>query len=76
MKTKLNLAIIFSIAFVSLPLNIDLFASEIDQKKSKIELIEEDLEKSRNDVLSSRQYSLDKDFPYEAIDVVIFKVQY
>ena len=54
MKTKLNLAIIFSIAFVSLPLNIDLFASEIDQKKSKIELIEEDLEKSRNDVLSSK----------------------
>ena len=72
MKTKLNLGILFSIAFVLLPFNIDLFASEIDQKKSKIELIEEDLEKSRNDVLSSRKYSLDKDFSSEEeVNVVI-----
>jgi len=72
MKTKLNLAILFSIASVLLPFNIDLFASEIDQKKSKIELIEEDLEKSRNDVLSSRKYSLDKDFSSEEeVNVVI-----
>ena len=53
------------------PFNLDLFASETNQKKSKIELIEEDLEKSRSDVLSSREYSLDKDLTSEEIDVVI-----
>ena len=71
MNKKFNLAILFTIAIVSFPFNFDLFASEINQSKSKIELIEEDLEKSRNNVLSSRQYSLDKDLTSEEIDVVI-----
>ena len=71
MKTKFNLAILLSISSVLLPLNIDLFASELTQKKSKLELIEEDLENSRKDVLSSRQYSLNKDFSSEQLDVVI-----
>ena len=57
MKIKFNLAILFTIASVLFPFNLDLFASETNQKKSKIELIEEDLEKSRNNVLSSREYS-------------------
>ena len=34
-------------------------------------MIEEDLEKSRSDVLFSRQYSLDKDLTSEEINVVI-----
>ena len=71
MNTKSYLAILFSIVSVLSPLNLDLFASEINQNKSKIELIEEDLEKSRNDVLSSRKYSLEKDFPSEEVDVLI-----
>jgi len=71
MKIKFNLAILFTIAAVSFPFNLDLFASETNQKKSKIELIEEDLEKSRNNVLSSREYSLEKDLTSEEIDVVI-----
>ena len=71
MKIKFNLAILFTIASVLFPFNLDLFASETNQKKSKIELIEEDLEKSRSDVLSSRQYSLDKDLTSEEINVVI-----
>ena len=71
MKIKLNLIILLSIASVLLPLKIDLFASELTQKKSKIELIEEDLENARKDVLSSRQYSLNKDFSSEQLDVVI-----
>lgn len=71
MNKKFNLAILFTIAVVSFPFNLDLFASEINQSKSKIELIEEDLEKSRNNVLSSRQYSLDKDVTSDEIDVVI-----
>ena len=71
MNKKFNLAILFTIAIVSFPFNFDLFASEIKQSKSKIELIEEDLEKSRNNVLSSREYSLDKDLTSEEIDVVI-----
>mgnify|MGYP000023238401 FL=1 len=71
MKIKFNLAILFTIAAVSFPFNLELFASETNQKKSKIELIEEDLEKSRNNVLSSREYSLDKDLTSEEINVVI-----
>ena len=71
MKIKFNLAILFTIASVLFPFNLDLFASETNQKKSKIELIEEDLEKSRNNVLSSREYSLEKDLTAEEIDVVI-----
>ena len=71
MKIKFNLAILFTITAVSFPFNLDLFASETNQKKSKIELIEEDLEKSRNNVLSSREYSLEKDLTSEEIDVVI-----
>ena len=71
MKIKFNLAILFTIASVLFPFNLDLFASETNQKKSKIELIEEDLEKSRNNVLSSREYSLEKDLTSEEIDVVI-----
>ena len=71
MKTKFNLAILFTIASVLFPFNLDLFASETNQKKSKIELIEEDLEQSRNDILSSREYSLEKDLTSEVIDVVI-----
>ena len=50
---------------------MDTFASEINQKKSKIELIEEDLETARNDILSSRKYSLKKDFSSEVIDVIV-----
>ena len=71
MKIKFNLAILFTIAAVLFPFNLDLFASETNQKKSKIELIEEDLEKSRNNVLSSREYSLEKDLNSEEIDLVI-----
>ena len=71
MNIKLNLTILLTVVSVLFPFNSNLLGSEINQKKSKIELIEEDLEIARNDVLSSRQYSLDKDFPYEAIDVVI-----
>ncbi|KGF92067.1 hypothetical protein EU94_1604 [Prochlorococcus marinus str. MIT 9123] len=71
MKKKLNLAILFTIALVSFPLNFDLPASDLNQSKSKIRSIEEDLEKSRNNVLSSREYSFDKDLTSEEIDVVI-----
>ena len=71
MISKLNLTILLFIASIISPLNLDSFASEINQKKSKIELIEEDLETARNDVLSSRQYSLEKGFPSEEIDVLI-----
>lgn len=71
MNKKFNLAILFAVAVVSFPFNFYLFASEINENKSKIELIEEDLEKSRNNVLSSREYSLDKDLTSEEIDVVI-----
>ncbi len=71
MKIKFNLAILFTIASVLFPFNLDLFASETNQKKSKIELIEQDLEQSRNDILSSREYSLEKDLTAEDIDVVI-----
>ena len=71
MKNKFNLAVLLTISAVLFPSGFDLFASEINQSKSKIELIEEDLEKSRSDVLSSRQYSLDKDLTSEEINVVI-----
>ena len=71
MNNKFNLAVLLTISAVLFPSGFDLFASEINQSKSKIELIEEDLEKSRNNVLSSREYSLDKDLTSEEIDVVI-----
>ena len=71
MNKKFNLLILSTITLISFPFSFHLFASEINQSKSKIELIEEDLEKSRSDVLSSRQYSLNKDLTSEEIDVVI-----
>ena len=71
MNNKFNLAVLLTISAVLFSSGFDLFASEINQSKSKIELIEEDLEKSRNNVLSSREYSLDKDLTSEEIDVVI-----
>ena len=71
MNKKFNLLILSTITLISFPFSFQLFASEINQSKSKIELIEEDLEKSRSDVLSSRQYSLNKDLTSEEIDVVI-----
>ena len=71
MNNKFNLAVLLTISAVLFPSGFDLFASEINQSKSKIELIEEDLEKSRSDVLFSRQYSLDKDLASEEINVVI-----
>ena len=71
MNKKLNLVILSTITLISFPFSFHLFASEINQSKSKIELIEQDLEKSRSDVLSSRQYSLNKDLTSEEIDVVI-----
>ena len=71
MNNKFNLAVLLTISAVLFPSGFDLFASEINQSKSKIELIEEDLEKSRSEVLSSRQYSLDKDLNSEEINVVI-----
>ena len=71
MNNKFYLAVLLTISAVLFPSGFDLFASEINQSKSKIELIEEDLEKSRNNVLSSREYSLEKDLTSEEIDVVI-----
>ena len=71
MNTTLNLSILLSIIAIIFPFNLDTFASEINQKKSKIELIEEDLETARNDILSSRKYSLKKDFSSEVIDVIV-----
>ena len=71
MNKKFNLLILSTITLISFPFSFHLFASEINQSKSKIELIEEDLEKSRSDVLFSRQYSLDKDLTSEEINVVI-----
>ena len=71
MNNKFNLAVLLTISTVLFPSSFDLFASEINQSKSKIELIEEDLDKSRSDVLFSRQYSLDKDLTSEEINVVI-----
>ena len=71
MNNKFNLAVLLTISTVLFPSGFDLFASEINQSKSKIELIEEDLEKSRSDVLPSRQYFLDKDLTSEEINVVI-----
>ena len=71
MNNKFNLAVLLTISAVLFSSGFDLFASEINQSKSKIELIEEDLEKSRNNVLSSREYSLEKDLTSEEIDVVI-----
>ena len=71
MNNKFKLAVLLTISAVLFPSGFDLFASEINQSKSKIELIQEDLEKSRSDVLFSRQYSLDKDLTSEEINVVI-----
>ena len=71
MKTKLHLAILVSIISLLFPFDFDLFASGINQKKSKVELIEEDLAQSRKDVLSSREYSLNQETPSEDINVLI-----
>ena len=71
MNKKFNLLILSTITLISFPFSFHLLASEINESKSKIELIEEDLEKSRSDVLSSRKYSLNKDLTSEEIDVVI-----
>ena len=71
MNTKTPLTIILLFFSVLFPYNLELFASEKIQKKSKIELIEEDLEVARNVVLSSRGYSLNKNSSLEEINVIV-----
>ena len=71
MKTKFYIAFLFSICSLLIPFDLDLFASGINQKKSKIEVIEKDLAKARKDVLSSREYSLNQQTLSKNIDVLI-----
>ena len=71
MNTKTPLTIILLFFSVLFPYKLELFASEKIQKKSKIELIEEDLEVARNVVLSSRGYSLNKNSSLEEINVIV-----
>lgn len=71
MKNKLYFAILFFISSLLVPFGLDLSASGMNQKKSKIELIEKDLAKARNDVLSSREYSLNQENLSKDIDVLI-----
>ena len=71
MKNQLYFAFLFSIGSLLVPFNLDLFASGLNQKKSKIELIEKDLAKARNDVLSSREYSLNQETLTKNVDVLI-----
>ena len=71
MKTKFYFALLFSISSLIFPFELDLFASGINQKKSKIEAIEKDLAKARKDVLSSREYSLNQETLSKNIDVLI-----
>ena len=61
MKTQLYFAFLLFIGSLLVPFDLDLSASGINQKKSKVELIEKDLAKARNDVLSSREYSLNQE---------------
>ena len=71
MKNHLYLAFLFSIGSLLVLFDYDLFASELNHKKSKVELIEKDLAKARNDVLSSREYSLNQQNLSKDIDVLI-----
>ena len=71
MKKQLYFAFLFFIGSLLVPFDLDLFASGMNQKKSKIELIEKDLAKARNDVLSPREYSLNQEIPSKDIDVII-----
>ena len=71
MKTRLHFALLFSISSLLVPFDLDLFASGINQKKSKIELIDKDLAIARNDVLSSREYSLKEETLSNDIEVLI-----
>ena len=60
MKNQLYFAFLFFIGSLLVPFDLDLLASGMSQKKTKVELIEKDLAKARNDVLSSREYSIKK----------------
>ena len=71
MKNQLYFALLFSIGSLLVPFDLDLLATEINQKKSKVELIEKDLAKARNDVLSSREYSLNQEILTKNVDVLI-----
>ena len=71
MKNQLYFAFLFFIGSLFVPLDLDLFASEMNQKQSKVELIEKDLAKARNDVLASREYSLNQETLSKEIDVLI-----
>ena len=71
MKTKFYIALLFSIGSLLFPFDLDLFASGINQKKSKIEVIEKDLAKARKDVLSDREYSLKQETISNNINVLI-----
>ena len=71
MKSQLQFALLFAVSSLIVPFELDLFASEINQKKSKIELIEKDLAKARNKVLADREYSLNKNVLSKDIDVLI-----
>ena len=71
MKNQLYFAFLFFIGSFFVPIDLDLSASGINQKKSKVELIEKDLAKARKDVLSSREYSLNQETLSKDIDVLI-----
>ena len=71
MKKQLYFLFLFFISSLLFPFDLDLFASGLNQKKLKIELIEKDLAKARNDVLSSREYSLNQENLSKDIDVLI-----
>ena len=71
MKNQLYFAFLFFIGSLFVPFDLDLFASGMNQKQSKVELIEKDLAKARNDVLSSREYSLNQETLSKDIDVII-----
>ena len=71
MKNQLYFAFLFFIGSFFVPFDLDLLASGINQKKSKVELIEKDLAKARKDVLSSREYSLNQETLSKDIDVLI-----
>ena len=71
MKNQLYFALLFSIGSLLVPFDLDLLATEINQKKSKVELIEKDLAKARNDVLSSREYSLKQETLSKDINILI-----
>ena len=74
MKNQLYFAFLFFIGSLFVPLDLDLFASEMNQKKSKVELIEKDLAKARNDVLSSREYSLNQETLTKNVDLSLIHI--